>query len=106
MAGRLILVLLVALAGMGAASFATAAHYRGKNVDGTWYTGDISHPDFGTLRNVSVRFEGERVMVQFSGGGQINAHLDDEEISDPHEIPARDHRRGIVWTLSVRDLGR
>lgn len=88
------------------ASSAAAASFRGKSVDGHWYAGDISHPDIGTFRNVAVRFEGDRVMIQFAGGGQINAHLDDEQISDPHEIPCRDYRRGIVWELSVHGLGR
>lgn len=100
------LALVVTTIAILAASSAVAASYRGKNVDGHWFSGDISHPDVGSFRNVAVRFEGDRVMIQFPGGGQINAHLDDDQIADPHEIPCRDYRRGIVWDLSVHGLGR
>lgn len=88
------------------ASSAAAAQFRGHSVDGRWLSGDLSHPDFGTFRNVSVRFQDDRVMIQFPGGGQLNCHLEEEVIVDPHEIPCRDYRRGIVWNLSVDGLGR
>jgi hypothetical protein len=85
---------------------AAAAHFRGRSVDGHWYGGDLSHPDFGTVRNVQVRFDGDRVLIGLPGGGQLTCHLEDEEITDPDEIPCHDYRRGIVWLLDVHGLAR
>ena len=39
------------------------------------------------------------------GGGRLVLILQDEEITDPHRIPADDPQRGIVWEISVTDLG-
>ena len=98
-------ILTLALVAFAVAS-AHAAHFRGKSVDGRWFSGDLHHPDFGTYRNVDVRFDGDHVMIGIPGGGQLNCHLEDEAILDAHEIPCQDYRRGIVWTLSVDGLGR
>jgi hypothetical protein len=102
----LALLAAIALVAALAPSPADAAHYRGRSVDGHWYSGDLSHPDFGTIRNVQARFEGDRVLIGIPGGGQLNCHLEDEEITDPDEIPCMDYRRGVVWLLDVHGLAR
>ena len=46
----------------------------------------------------------EHAFVYLHGGGRLVLVLQDEDITDPHCIPADDPRRGIVWEIRVKDL--
>ncbi len=83
---------------------AGAATYRGHSVDGRRFTGSIMNPDIGILDGVEIRFRDEHAYVTVRGVGRLVLILQDEEITDPHRIPADDPRRGVVWEIDVRDL--
>ncbi len=52
-----------------------------------------------------MRFHAEHAFIYLRGGGRIVLILQDETITDPHRIPADDPQRGVVWEISVMDLG-
>jgi hypothetical protein len=83
---------------------AAGAVYRNRNVDGKRYRATVSNSDYGTHENVEVRFQGDHAYLHFGAGGRVVLILEDEEILDPHEVPAHDPRRGITWVLDVKDL--
>lgn len=89
---------------VGSAASLCAATYKGKPVDRRWYSGKAVSTTYGGYDNVQVKFEGERVYIKV-GGTQIVAFLDEETITDPHEIGCNDPKRGVNWVLSVYDLG-
>lgn len=93
------------LAGVLCAATSFAATYKGRNVDGHWFDGRATNTTFGSY-NCQIRFADDRAMVRIpSLGMQIETFLDDEAISDPHDITVYDPRRGVYWTLSVRNMG-
>jgi hypothetical protein len=94
----------LALALAFSAAPAGAATYQGRSVDGHRYHGDIVNHDYGAYRNVEVRFQGEKAYIYFAAGGRLVLFLEDEEIQNPHSIPARDPRRGITWEIDVMNL--
>lgn len=99
------LVATITLAAVLCAVTASAAIYRGRRVDGRWYEGRIVSTTFGAYE-CQVRFDGERALIRLPGSGlQINGFLEDEVITDPHDITVEDPRRGVYWTLSVHNLG-
>lgn len=99
------LVASLLLAAVLVAGAAHAAVYRGRRVDGRWYEGRIVSTTFGAY-DCQVRFDGDRALVRLPGSGlQINGFLEDEVITDPHDIAVEDPRRGVWWTLSVHNLG-
>jgi hypothetical protein len=93
------IVLLAAL--LPAAS--SAATWKGHSVDGPRFSATLVHDDFGAISNVEVKFSGCDVTV-YAHASQLYLVLDDEEISDPRHIMARDNRRGITWEIDVRNL--
>ena len=94
---------LVALALMVPAG-AWAASYNGKSVDDRWYEGRAVSTTYGGYR-CQIKFHGDRVFFRpESGSVQVVAILDEEVITDPHDILARDPRRGVNWTLEVFNL--
>ena len=99
-------VLLLALAAaLVAAAPAAAAEYKGRNIDRrTWHC-TASNNDYGTFRNLDVRFDGERAYLTFPNGVRIVLVLDEERIVDPHAVAAYDHKRGVRWELDLLDLG-
>jgi len=102
--------ILPALAGMLlatllAAGAAAAATFHGRNVDGVRYQASVLNADFGMIDAVEVRFQGDHAFVYVHGGGRLVLVLQDEDIADPHRIPADDPRRGVVWEIDVKDLG-
>ena len=100
------LTALLALAALAAAwAPAAAATYKGRNVDRLRYQGSILNPDYGQFDDVELRFHGDQVFVYFQGGGRLVLNLEDEEIADPHRIPAHDARRGVTWEVNAKDLG-
>lgn len=97
----------LALAGLLAVLLAAdggAATFQGRNVDGRRYQASVLNQDYGLLDAVEVRFQSEHAFVYLHGGGRLVLVLQDEEIVDPHRIPADDPRRGIVWEIDVKDL--
>jgi hypothetical protein len=97
----------LALAGLLAALLAAdgaAATYQGRSVDGRRYQASVLNNDYGLIDAVEVRFQSEHAFVYLHGGGRLVLVLQDEDIADPHCIPADDPRRGIVWEINVKDL--
>ena len=93
------------VAGMLCATTALAATYQGRCVDGHWFEGRATNTTFGSY-NCEIRFADDRAMLKITSLGiQIETFLDDEVISDPHDITVYDPRRGVYWTLSVSNLG-
>ena len=105
-ASHILAVALAALATVLAATAAPAATYRGRSVDERSYRGSILNYDYGLVDNVEVRFHAEHAYVSLHNGGRLVLVLQDEEIADPHRIPAEDPRRGILWEICLTDLGR
>ncbi len=99
------LVLAAAALSLPPATAGEAAEYQGRIVDGRTYHGTASTNDFGRFEGLEIRFQGDRAYLQVPAGGRIVVTLDDEHITDPHAIPAYDHRRGIRWEIEVLDLG-
>lgn len=95
-------VALAVLAGL--ASAASAATYKGRRVDTRWYSGIAVSTTYGAYDDARIKFEGDRVYIRI-GGTQVVAFLEEETINDPHEIACNDPKRGVNWTLNVRDLG-
>ena len=93
--------LLVALL---AARPARCATFHGKSVDGRRYQGSVLNNDYGLIDGVEIRFQSEHAYVYLHGGSRLVLILQDEDIADPHRIPADDPRRGIVWEINVKDL--
>jgi hypothetical protein len=102
---RNLTAVLAALAVGLAATTSPAATYHGRSVDSRSYRGSILNYDYGLIDNVEVRFNSEHAYVQLHGGGRLVLILHDEDITDPHRIPADDPQRGIVWEISLTDLG-
>jgi hypothetical protein len=100
----IVLMLAGLLAAQLAAVEARAATFQGKSVDGRRYQASVLNQDYGLIDGVEVRFQSEHAYVYLRGGGRLVLILQDEDIADPHCIPADDPRRGIVWELNVKDL--
>jgi hypothetical protein len=99
--------ILMALGGLLAAlpaGEAVAATFQGRIVDGPRYQASVLNHDFGMIDAVEVRFQNDHAYVYLRGGGRLVLFLQDEEITDPHRIPADDPRRGVVWEINVKDL--
>lgn len=95
---------LIALAlGPLVAGLLSAAAFRGRNVDGRWYEGRAVSNTYGAY-DCRIQFHGENVYLQV-GAVQIVGILDDEVITNPHEILAHDPRRGVDWTINCYNLG-
>jgi hypothetical protein len=100
-----ILAAMLATLAVGLAATASAATYRGRSVDGRRYQGSVLNYDYGMIDGVEVKFHAEHAFVYLHGGGRLVLILQDEDITDPHRIPADDPQRGIVWEISLTDLG-
>lgn len=102
---RMTAVLGLGLAGVLLAGAASAAIYKGRRVDGRWFEGRVVSTTFGAY-DCQVRFDGERALIRLPAVGlQLEGFLEDEVITDPHDITVEDPRRGVYWTLSVSNLG-
>lgn len=100
--GIAITLLLLALA---VAAGAAAATFKGRGIDERCYEGTATSTTYGRYE-CRIKFHGDRVFFRPEGSSlQIVGTLDDEAIVDAHEIVAHDPRRGVDWTLDVRDLG-
>ncbi len=86
------------------AGAAVAASYRGESLDGKRYQASILNADFGRYDNVEVRFQGDHAYVYMHGRSRLVLILEDEEITDPHRIPADDPRHGVTWEIDLREL--
>ncbi len=86
------------------AGAAFAASYRGESLDGKRYQASILNADFGRYDNVEVRFQGDHAYVYMQGRSRLVLILDEEEISDPHRIPADDPRHGVTWEINLKEL--
>jgi hypothetical protein len=84
---------------------AVGAVYRDHNVDGRRFRATLSNPDYGSYENSEVKFDGDHAYVHLQGGARLVLFLEEEEITDPHSIPAYDPRRGMTWEIDVKDLG-
>jgi len=93
-----------ALLGPSIAAPASAAYYQGRSVDNHRYRCNVLNNDYGLYDNVEIKFQGDRAYITFASGGRLILNLDEEEIVDPHAIPANDPRRGIQWEINVKDL--
>jgi hypothetical protein len=100
----ILLALTGLLAALAAAREAPAATFQGRSVDGPRYQASVLNYDFGMLDGVEVRFQYDHAYVYVRGGVRLVLVLQDEEIADPHRIPADDPRRGVVWEINVKDL--
>ncbi len=86
------------------AAIARAATFEGRNIDGRWYEGRAVSTTYGAYR-CQIQFHGDRVFFRPEGSSvQVVADLDEEVISDPHDILARDPKRGVNWTLEVFNI--
>lgn len=94
--------LALALGLAAAAVPAAAATYKGRSVDERRYTGSVHSDLVGTLQGVQIRFNGPMIFV--GATGQLVLEMRDEVITDPREIEAYDHRRGILWVVEVIDI--
>jgi hypothetical protein len=101
---RILSVILASLALGLVAGASSAATYHGRSVDGRRYQGSILNYDYGLIDGVEVKFHAEHAFVYLRGGGRVVLILQDEDIADPHRIPAEDPQRGVVWEISVTDL--
>jgi hypothetical protein len=81
----------------------SAATFRGRPVDGRWYEGRAVSTTYGAY-DCRIQFHGDQVYLRL-GGVQVVGVLDDEVITNPHEIIAHDPRRGVDWTIDCFDLG-
>lgn len=102
---RILSVILASLAIGLVATASPAATYRGRSVDSRRYQGSVLNYDYGLIDDVEVKFHAEHAYVYLHGGGRLVLILQDEEIGDPHRIPADDPQRGIVWEICLTDLG-
>jgi hypothetical protein len=93
------------LAALLAAAPVLGATFQGKSVDGRRYQGSVLNNDYGLIDDVEIRFHAEHAYVYLRGGNRLVLILQEEDIVDPHRIPADDPRRGIVWEINVKDLG-
>jgi len=83
-----------------------AATLDGKSVDERWYEGRAVNDDLGGY-HCQMKFHGDHVFIRLIEAGlDVVGVLDDEAISDPHEIVVHDPKRGCDWTLDCYDLGR
>jgi len=100
---RLWIAALLALACLpGALNAATFNH---RSVDGKWYEGKAVSTTYGSY-DCQVKFTGDRVQLRLAGStARVMGALDDEVITDPHEIVVHDQRRGVDWTLDCYNLG-
>lgn len=101
------LFLATVFAAAASASFAPparAAMYEGRNIDGHWYEGRAVSTTYGAYR-CQIKFNGDRAFFKLDGSSiQIVGMLDEEVITDPHDILVRDPKRGVNWTLEVVNL--
>ncbi len=81
----------------------SAATFRGRPVDDRWYEGRAVSTTYGAYE-CRIKFHGDQVYLRL-GGVQIVGVLEDEAISNAHEIIAHDPRRGVDWTIDCFDLG-
>jgi hypothetical protein len=102
---RILAVVLASVTVCLAATTSPAASYHGRNVDDRRYQGSVLNYDYGMIDGVEVKFHADHAFVYLRGGGRLVLILQDENIVDPHRIPADDPQRGIVWEISVTDLG-
>jgi hypothetical protein len=101
---RSILLAVLLACALGAATV-TAATYQGRRVDGRWYEGRAVSNSFGAYE-CQIKFDDDRVLLKVPAAGiQIVAFLEDEMITDAHDITVYDPRRGVYWTLDVFNLG-
>lgn len=101
---RYALAALGLLAGLLAAGPALPATYQGRNLDGKRFQASILNQDYGLVDNVEVKFHDEHAYVYLRGGWRLVLILQEEEITDPHHIPADDLRRGITWEINLKEL--
>lgn len=102
---RIRMMAFLALAGVLLAGSASAAIYKGRRVDGRWFEGRVVSTTFGAY-DCQVRFDGERALIRLPAlSMQLEGFLEDEVITDPHDITVEDPRRGVYWTLNVFNLG-
>lgn len=101
---RFALPLLALLACAATVRAASAATFEGRNVDARWYEGRAVSTTYGAYR-CQIQFHGDRVFFRPEGSSvQVVADLDEEIISDPRDILARDPKRGVNWTLEVFNI--
>ena len=80
-----------------------AATFRDRNVDGRWYEGRAVSTTYGAY-DCQIKFHGDRVFIRLAGL-EIVGILEDEVLTDPHEIRVNDPKRGVDWTLDCFNLG-
>jgi hypothetical protein len=99
-----IAALLGALAALPPAPLA-AATFRGRNVDDRWYDGRAVSTTYGAY-DCQMKFHGDRVFMRLQGVGvELVGVMDDEVITDPHDIVVNDPLRGVDWSLDCFNLG-
>ncbi len=82
-----------------------AATYNHRSVDGKWYDGKAVSSTYGAY-DCQLKFTGDRVLIKLAGASsRVVGVLDDEIITDAHEIVVHDPRRGVDWTLDCYNLG-
>lgn len=101
---RFVIAAAVAACAALATRCADAATFQDRVVDGKWFVGSAFNIHAGLIDDCRIQFRGTTAIVRGAGGGQLILDLRDENITDPHEIEADDHRRGLLWTLSLKDL--
>lgn len=104
---RTIWSVLLLSAGLAAGPIAAdAAMYNGRNIDGKWYDGRCVSTTYGSYR-CQVKFNGDRATIRLEGSNvQLIGVLEEEVISDPHDILVNDPRRGVNWTIELHNLTR
>jgi hypothetical protein len=91
---------------MALAAPLAAATYHGRPVDDVWYQGRCLCYTYGQF-DCQIRFHGDRAFIRIpSEGIQVVGVLEDEAISDPHDVPVNDPKRGVNWSLDCLDMAR
>lgn len=80
---------------------ASAAEYKGQDIDGTNYNCTAYSYSTGNYYYVTVEFQGSDCYIYFSNGGYITVTLDEEVIEDPSSISAYCYNNGVYWVLDV-----
>jgi hypothetical protein len=102
--GTIIISLAMLLLLRVGAAAATAATYKGQNIDGKEYQARAYSYGTHSYYYVKVIFDGAQAKVYFEGGEYIYLSLNNSDIVDPHDIFCYDYEKHVNWSLNVDGL--
>ncbi len=101
--GTIILSLAMLLL-LGVGAVATAATYKGQNIDGNEYHARAYSYGTQAYYYVHVIFDGSQAKVYFEDGSYIYLSLNNSDIAYPHDISCYDYEKHVNWNLNVDGL--